>query len=378
MNNPYSEKKRAISQSELNTILADHERFVFYKGGRRAQLAHTQLDGLNLANRALNDVDFSGCTLVGATLYGSNLERASLYCADLRGCNLQSAKLARADLRGASLKGANLSFAILDDADLRAAMMMYVGANDIAIVDRNYLQNGKNPDDPVRIDAGVDFSNCSLKHASLGNAKLDNANFSGALLDGAKFKGAKLENAVFKGAVLTGVDIKDLGVPPEALEGCLMDITPEARKMTDQLKARLDSHQEWVATSGKGGIRAVVDGQDLRPLRDIFASRSLTGLSARGAIAVGVDFSQSQLQAAKFDGADLRGADFSGADIRGASFKAAKLAHAKFDRANLCALQLTNGGSLKPDLSGAEGTTEQFIGAQFDSNLLDLGLRFDV
>jgi uncharacterized protein YjbI with pentapeptide repeats len=367
LKNLYGETRFARTQEELNAILASHERYVTYRGGMRAQLAHAELDGLNLANRNLTEADFSGASLVGATLFGSNLERASLYCADLRECNLQSAKLVRADLRGASFRGARLSRAVLDNADLRSAMMMYVGADGISVVDRERHADKSKP-------ASVDFSNCSMKSVSFGSAKLDGANFTGAILQGANFRGAKLTNVTFKNAVLTGVNLKDLQVPPEAMEGCVTDISPDAEAKFDQLKAKLDAHQLWAASGGAKGSPANLDGEDLRPLQGLLVGRSLTGISARRAMAVGLDFSGTHLQAAKFDGADLRDTNFSNADLRGASMRAAKLIHAKFDRANLGRLSLTNGSSLAPDLSDADATEEQFLLASLEDTIFALGL----
>jgi uncharacterized protein YjbI with pentapeptide repeats len=364
LKNLYGEKRVAQTQHELNGVLLSHERYVTYRGGSRAQLAHADLDGLILANRILTEADFSGASLVRANLYGSNLERASLYCADLRECNLQSGKMTRADLRGASFRGARLSFAVLDHADLRAAMMMYVGDAGVSVVDRDRGSG----------NSSVDFSNCSLKGASFGNAKLDGANFSGALLHGANFRNAKLVNATFKGAVLTGVNLNELAVPPEALVGCIADVTPAAAGKFGELKSRLDAHQQWISSGGAHGAQGVLDGEDLRPLRDLLVGRQLSGLSVRNAICVGLDFSGGQLQAAKFDGADLRDANFSNADLRGASLRATKLAHARFDKANLRALQLTSGSALAPDLTGADAIEEQFYGATLDDKITALGL----
>src|SRR5580698_5577663 len=172
-----------LSQKDLNPILAAHERFAAYQGGKRAQLTRKGLDGLNLANRVLSEADFSGSSFVGATLYGSNLQRASLYCADLRGANLQAANLMRADMRGCSFRGANLSYAIMDGGDMRAARMMIVNQGKMSVMDRR-SGGDANANDP-QIPDGVDFTNCSMKHVSFGNAKLDNANFSGAIMDGA-------------------------------------------------------------------------------------------------------------------------------------------------------------------------------------------------
>lgn len=371
LKNLYGEKRVARTQQELNAIVTEHERYVACRGGRRAQLAHAELGGLNLASRTLAEADFSGASLVGATLFGANLERATLYCTDLRGSNLQSANLTRADMRGASLKGAMLSYAVLDNADMRSAMMMYVGAEGVSIIDHN---NAGRDDSGVGTATGVDFSNCSLRHASFSNAKLDNVNFAGALLEGAKFKGARLKNASFKAAVLTGVNLKDLDVSEQALEGCVKDATQEARNRAPKLKAALAAHHDFVASGGKSGAPASLGAEDLRPLKGEFAGRVLAALALHNVMAIGVDFSRCQLQAAKFDGADLRTADFSGADLRGASFKGARLAHACFDGANLCELSIANGGALRPDLSGTDALVDQFAGARLDARLRDLGL----
>ncbi len=69
LKNLYGEKRVARTQHELNGILLSHERYVTYRGGMRAQLAHASLDGLILANRILTEADFSGASLVRANLY---------------------------------------------------------------------------------------------------------------------------------------------------------------------------------------------------------------------------------------------------------------------------------------------------------------------
>ena len=359
-----------FSQAELNQILAQHERYAMLRGGTRALLKYARLDGLNLANRNLKEAEFAGASFVRANLFGSNLTRTSLYCADLRRCDLRNANLTGADMRGASLNGANLSYAVLDQADLRAAVMMKMGPDGFCIIDHVDTSHGGRGVKPV----GVDFSNCSMRHASFGNAQLDGANFSGALLDGAKFQGAKLINANFRGAVLTGVNLKDLAVTPEALEGCVLDVTPQAQAKFAALKARLDAHQEWILSGGRRGAAAVLDDEDLRPLHKLFAGRQLTGLSARRTIAIGIDFSQCELQGAKFDGADLREANFSQAELSGASLRGAKIAHAKFHSAKLNRLNLLSGEIVLPDLSGTESTEGQFVGAILDEAVANIGL----
>ncbi len=357
--------KPQIAQSDLNGILANHERFVLGRGGIRAALKGQVLDGRNLANRMLNEVDFSGASLVRANLHGSSLIRASLYCADLRRCNLRNTTLVNADIRGASFRGADLSHAVLDNADLRSATMMLVNRSAVSVID--HASDGN-------VFGGVDFSNCSLCHTSFGKARLDGANFNGALLLGTNFRGARLTDAKFTGAVLMGVNVADLNLPPETFVDCVFDITPEARARADVIKSKIAAHQDWVVSDGKNGGGAVLDGEDLRAVSDQFAGRSLIGLAARGTLAIGVDFSGCQLQGAKFDGADLRAANFSGADLSGASFYGAKLYHAHFDKARLGNLPLRSGAVLTPNFTEAEVMAEQFQFAVVECGLVELGL----
>jgi uncharacterized protein YjbI with pentapeptide repeats len=367
LKNLYGTKGAAVSQAELNAVFASQGQFTSCRGGVFSRLKGATLDGLNLANRNLREVDFSGTSLVGANLYGSNLSRASLYCADLRNCNLQNANLEAADLRGASFRGAKLSYAVLDRADLGAAMMMYVGPESASIVDRGDLSN-----DSAGDGGSVDFSNCRMHYTSFGNTRLVNVKFDGAIMVAANFKGAEFVNSSFRGAVLLGVNMKELKVPPEALRDCVMDVSASAIAKAAELRARLDAHQAWVASDGNRGAVAVLDEEDLRPLHKDFAGKNLVGLSARGSLAFGVDFSGCQLQGAKFHDADLRDANFSKADLSGASLKRAKLAHAKFDGANLCSLRLLHGGVVPPDLSEAEAIPEQFLRAYLDSDIASL------
>jgi uncharacterized protein YjbI with pentapeptide repeats len=356
----YHEPRRALAQAELNAILLAHERLLSYqRGAAKAELSRTRLDGLNLANRNLAEADFAFASLVGAVAFGTNFDRANLHCSDLRDSDFASARLTKADLRGASICGARLAFAKLDGADLRAATVAYKGP-DAAKANAN-----------VR----VDFSNASLKGASFGHARLDGVSFEGAILEGANFKNAQLANVSFKGAVLTGVNVDDIDLPDEAFEGCVFGVTQDAVDKAQMIAAALDAHKLCVTSGASRGAPAVLNGEDLRPIRDRFAGMPLSGLSARNVLAIGTDFSGCQLQGARFDGADLRECEFGDADLRGASFRGARLAHAKFEKANLGSLRLPGGQILAPDFTGAEAVKAQFFHAILDKEIGSLGLK---
>lgn len=355
-----SPQDAAINQAVLTRIIGDHEHYRARRHGTRAKLSAARLDGLMMAGRDLSEADLSGASLVGSNLRGADLSHASLYCADLSGCDLTNARLEHADLRGASFKNAILSHAILDHGDLRAATVLHLGGT---------MKFQGNAHDEAPFGA-VDFSGAALRHVSFRNAKLDDANFTDALLQGASFRGARLRNACFRGAVLSGVHLGELTVVPRALRHCVMAPTAAAQDRAGHLYAVLKRHHEWFTSNGKKGQPAVVDDEDLRPLGDAMKGLCLAGVSARNAVAVGVDFSGCQLQAARFDGADLRAAGFAGADLSGTSFKTAKLAHASFKNARICDLILCTGQVLYFEADHRAGLKAQLGEARVQPNTL--------
>ena len=72
-----------MDKEKLETVLADHAKWLSGQGGSRANLRH---------------VDLSSATLSGADLRSANLRSADLRSADLRSANLSGANLRRANL----------------------------------------------------------------------------------------------------------------------------------------------------------------------------------------------------------------------------------------------------------------------------------------
>ena len=332
-------------------------------------LRFARLPGLDLSRRRLCDAEFTGAVLRGAGLWGSDLERASFYCADLRGCNFTEANLRRADLRGASLAGATLNRAVLDGADMRSAALAFSDAQVRALMLGREAANtpedadiawgvGLDPDLEGRRPGGfdgcsVEFTNASMRGASLCDANLKGADFSGAILEGANFRGAKLEGAVFKDAVLTLVRLEELPLSREQLQSCVLEPDEAAMARRDLLLGMLDRAALWVQSAGRRGAPAVMNDEDLRVLGPAFSGATLTAMEARRACGVDVDFSGCGLQGACFDQAELRGAGFEGADLRGASFRDAKLSHARFKGAQFGALELSGGRRHAANFTGA-------------------------
>jgi uncharacterized protein YjbI with pentapeptide repeats len=337
--------------ADIEKILWSHSAFVSrVAGGRRAQLQSCDLRGANFSNRVLSDADLSGSVLAGATLRFTEFVGANLYCCDLRGADASYANFSHADLRGAILSGCNLAHARLNCADCRPGRMLQSGEGGL-----------KDVIDPQV--ASASFSHSMLSDVDFENAKLEGADFSGAIIEASRFKGASLKNAVFQDAVLSGVDLSELQVPPSVLKTCIVAPSEHSVAGRSHQLEKLKAHQHWIETDGHDGAAAVFDGEDLRPLAGIVHQCKLTAISAKGAIAVVMDFSGCELQGANFENADLRGANFENADLRGVRFHNARLDHSRFKGADLRLLRLHSGDFLSCDFTGAEIAEDQLDAA---------------
>jgi uncharacterized protein YjbI with pentapeptide repeats len=352
-----------INASQFEALVRAHEAFTSGRpGGRRALTRFIVARGVQAHKRQMQDIDFTGADLTGSSFIASDMSRAALYCADLSKADLRATKLIRADLRGARFNGARMAGAVLDGADMRAAILCAV--DDLRGLRRmgagaslaGASLNGVDMDEAIAYQ--VDFTNCSMRGINLRNCNLKGANFAGANLDGADFAGARIEGANFNDTILTGVNVEALMLPPSVLARCVMSPTASAIARLDQIQIEIDGSHLWGITNGVQGRPARLAGMDLRPASSLFKAKFLGGLTARNTMAIGLDFSEAELQGAIFDGADLRNANFTGADLRGASFVNAKLSHAVFDKAVIGDLELIRGSRRATNFEGAqlEGT----------------------
>jgi hypothetical protein len=117
---------RRYTPAELQTVLADHKKWLAGDEGSVANLAAANLAGedlymADLTKADLTKADLSGTILAKANLAGTTLAKADLAGATLTVANLTGAILAGADLAGANLTGAILTGAILTGANLAGA-----------------------------------------------------------------------------------------------------------------------------------------------------------------------------------------------------------------------------------------------------------------
>ena len=345
----------ALAPEALEEILAAHTAYVGHlHGGKRAVLAMRDLSGAQLGHRVLSGADLTGADLHGAVLKFADLVGATLYCANLQQIDGRCCNCSHADLRGASLNGSNLARATLAYADFRPGRLMrQIEGRGSELVDRRGSA------------ANVDFGDCILHGATFECAYLQGANFRGAIIHATKFKNARLDDTDFTGAVLSNVNIEEMHLSENMLRTCVLaPQTKDAAAMRQRLAAMLEAHQAWIASDGRAGGAAVVDGLDLRPLGGQIAKFKLTALSARRVNAIAVNFSGMELQGVDFEEADLRGAIFDRADLRGVKFRGARLMHARFRGADMRPLHLRSGERRDLDVFRAEVTDEQLAEAR--------------
>lgn len=344
-----------LSPQALEKILIAHTAHVArVRGGKRAELPFADLTRIRLSHRVLAGADLSGAVLNGADLTYADFTGTVLYCADLRRVDGRYCDFSHADMRGAVLVGSDLSRAKLDYADLRPGRLIkHDRSGTDEIIDRSSSA------------ANVDFRDCSLCGSSFEGAFLQGANFGGAIIHATRFKNAHLDKANFEGAVLSQIRLEELHLPESVLRTCVIaPASAAAVAVRHRLTAVLEEHQRWVASAGRAGSPAVLDGEDLRPLGRELAKYRLTAVSARRALGVAVNFAGMELQGANFEDADLRGANFERADLRGVKFRGAKLSHARFTGADVRSLLLESGERLDFDVFRAEVTEEQLAGTR--------------
>jgi hypothetical protein len=88
----------SITPERLQTILAEHAKWLAGDGGERANLRDANLRDANLRGADLSFANLRGADLRGADLRVANLRGADLCFADLRGADLCFADLCFADL----------------------------------------------------------------------------------------------------------------------------------------------------------------------------------------------------------------------------------------------------------------------------------------
>jgi uncharacterized protein YjbI with pentapeptide repeats len=277
------------------------------------------LDGADLADAELVDLDLRGRSLVGANLKGAVLRGCCLAGADLSGAVLAGADLTDADLTGAVLAGADLvgatlAAAILDEADLEGADLSGVRA------------------------PGASFRRARGEAVQLASGTFTDARFDDARLAGADFTEAKLDRAGFEGAALPEVRLYHASGEGARFDGARLD------------EARCDDAN--LVKCSFAGAHAP---------SSVWEKATISGSVFTGANLAGASFSRATCEGVVFHRVDAREARFMRARLAGAELVGANLLEADFERADLGAADLRGA-----NLHGAETWRAKLGGAKLD------------
>lgn len=187
------------------------------RSGRRPNLSHQDLSGLNLAELDFKGADLSHCNLFGADLTGSDLEGANLAHAVLDRATLVHTRFSRATLQDASIRRPS----VYSD--------MSLDARDLPVFRNADLARARVT---ARLD-GADFTEANLTDASfvvweernLGGpptSGLTRCDFTGARMAGIKVRGISLSGSSFRRADLNGADLRDTDLSYADFEGATL------------------------------------------------------------------------------------------------------------------------------------------------------------
>ncbi len=364
----FKKDRRRLTQAQVDEAVRLHEQYQSGRfGGRRALLSYCDLSKLNLANRDLRDVDFTGAWLVETDMRKAKLDNSVFYAANLTGAKLTQASLVRCDLRGAVVRGADLAGADLFDADLRDGRL-YQRATGGEYVDIEIEAPG------AAELVGASFNNANLSRARLSGAIAQHTDFTDAVMKGCKLVRADLRHAMMdgcnlEGADISGADLRGASMRNVVLTNAQMALTEtagadmtgaltnaDAGKPLAALGAPLEQliahHETWVRTNGAEGLPLDLSGYDLRKATAVAHGR-LTALRAQGAVFYGLNLEGAWLQAAQMTGADLRTCNMKGADLRGANLTDAKLNNCDLRDCNLGPLAIDDTRTITSKLNGA-------------------------
>jgi uncharacterized protein YjbI with pentapeptide repeats len=392
---------------------------------RRAVLEESKLQnlnftGANLSGATLSKCDFTGATLAGAKLVGADLTDAVLAGADLTKANLTDAVLVNADLTGATIDGANFTGTTLTGVRLgsldpsRAKGLDPAGAAVGGKVGPNIRElekvarNSRRLETTAIIDLPKESVTVSLTSHQNGRwigTLIQDANcgyhdYTNSFRDGMIDVTKKLVRGNLRLDAITvkcskgpmkAKELKELavrawceamGVEPPSAEAVQQELD-DAKRQRDDLRQKLLAEL-------RGGAKGVARWnrqwwearQAAAPFRGVdLSGANLSGVDLSGDFSnredwQGAIFDQAVLAKADLDRCDLRQARFRNADLRGVVCRFSKVSGADFTGADLRKAHLnvsTFCGTIfhNADLRGADFGCSDLRGADLSSANLE-------
>jgi len=184
------------------------------------------------------------------------------------------------------------------------------------------------------------------------------ASFVGANLADADMTGADLSNTNMRDSVMTGAILADVEDQGMISYGAITeaDMGNKLENLGKSLAELLEEHTLWVSTAGSAGRKLDLSDYDLRDVLNL-RKFPLTAIDASGAIFIGQDLREAEMQSGVFDRSDFRDCNLGGADLRGSSFKYSVFTRANMKGVKLCPLEFKKDGQesrlKRVDMSGS-------------------------
>ncbi|MFC3226797.1 DUF2169 domain-containing protein [Marinibaculum pumilum] len=321
-----SMEKAAFARAALDEALTRGEK-------PPASLVGVDLAGMDFSGRDLEEMDFRGANLRGADFRKAKLARASFAQADIAGADFTGADLTEANLAKTSATGTRFTGADLTKANCGA-------------------MNG----------ARAAFDTARLNGTGFGQALLPGASFTGAVLQDLVFEEGDLSSAGFVEAALTKVIFSGTPLPGADFSRATLATVLVQNGSTEG--ARFDGAVlDQFGVQGEPATLRKASFVGARIATCSLRLADLTGADFTGAVADGVDFSETRIRATRFEEAVARGAIFTKAEIVQSSFARGNFSNAiwleaRIDRTDFAGAVLYGGNFLNAAMTdnGFKGT----------------------
>ena len=352
-----------------------------------ADLKDVNLEGAYFANANFGDADLKDANLEGAHFGNANnipawieggLDKKRIYSQNylienirhgfincLRGANLSGANLRSVNISNADLRGANLS-----GADLRESVLSGV------LIEGTNFKNSNNL--PEWINKGLNEKGLYSQYELIINIKRGFKNLSGANLKGADFWGTDLTEVYLAEVDLEGANFANANIPEWIKKGLdkrgIYSQQYLIKNIRRGFKNLSGANLSGVEFNNSDLIGADIEKTNFKNSKNLpeWVKKGLDGklTYSQQDLIKNIKLGFKNLSGANLSGSDIRGADMKKADLRNAELSWIDLSGVDLNEANLSGTILCRADLSGADLSGAKLSAANLRGASLISTNL--------
>jgi len=294
-------------------------------------LSGETLDGIDLSNAYLEQVNFTGCSLRGVNFEGAILARAILDRADLTGSNLTGTNVGAVQAHRANFTDCNLNTAKLSKSNFTGS---------------NFTRAQLNEIEPLEII----FNHCIFVEASMIEMKFIKMSLTSAKFDDSDLSRSAMIESHFDECSFINTEMPRCTWAESTIKSSKFD---KANMLSNCWAATESEECKIENTSFVGTCLDKANFQNMILVNANFREVKMENGNCNSAIMENADFTDAKLRQCQFRKANLTYADFYNADIMEGSLAKAKLMNANFKNANLYAVDFLRSSMGKTDFSGA-------------------------